>query len=151
MKPLSDRELDLLRRARRAVLATIAADGAPRLVPIVFVFENDVIYTALDKKPKRVNDPRDLARARDIAQRPRVAVLVDDWDEDWTQLGWLRLSGSARLIGPDDEHAGEHVNAVRLLRAKYAQYADHALETRPLIRIAVERVTSWFASPVSSL
>ena len=145
--PLSDRELDLVRRARRAVLATIAADGAPRLVPITFVFEGNVIYTALDEKPKRVADPRDLARARDIAQRPRVAVLVDDWDEDWTQLGWLRLSGSARLISPDDESAPEHASAVRLLRAKYAQYADHALETRPVIRIAVERTSSWFAAP----
>ena len=147
MKPLSVRELDLLRGARRAVLATIAADGAPRLVPITFVVENDVIYTPLDEKPKRVTDPRDLARARDIAQRPRVAVLVEDWDEDWTQLGWLRLSGSARLIGPDDESAPEHADAVRLLRAKYAQYADHALETRPVIRIAVERTSSWFATP----
>lgn len=146
MKPLSDRELDLLRRARRAVLATIAADGAPRLVPITFVFEHDVIYTALDEKPKRVSDPRDLARARDIAQRPRVTVLVDDWDEDWTQLGWLRLSGSARLIGADDESAPEHASALRLLRAKYAQYADHALEMRPVIRIAVERASSWFAA-----
>ena len=147
MEPLSVRELDLIRAARRAVLATIAADGAPRLVPITFVFEDDVIYTSLDEKPKRVSDPRDLARARDIAQRPRVAVLVDDWDEDWSQLGWLRLAGSARLIGPDDKHRAEHAKAVRLLRAKYAQYADHALETRPVIRIAVERSSSWFATP----
>ncbi|HEY5520639.1 MAG TPA: TIGR03668 family PPOX class F420-dependent oxidoreductase [Candidatus Limnocylindrales bacterium] len=147
MEPLSVRELDLIRAARRAVLATIAADGAPRLVPITFVFRNGVIYTPLDEKPKRVVDPRDLARARDIAQRPRVAVLVDAWHEDWTQLGWLRASGSARVIGPDGDSAREHANAVSLLRAKYAQYADHALETRPMVRIAVERVTSWFAVP----
>jgi PPOX class probable F420-dependent enzyme len=147
VEPLSVRELDLIRAARRAVLATIAADGAPRLVPITFVFRNGVIYTPLDEKPKRVVDPRDLARARDIAQRPRVAVLVEAWHEDWTQLGWLRASGSARLIGPDGDSAREHANAVSLLRAKYGQYADHALETRPMVRIAVERVTSWFAVP----
>lgn len=147
MEPLSVRELDLIRAARRAVLATIAADGAPRLVPITFVFRNGVIYTPLDEKPKRVADPRELARARDIAQRPRVAVLVDAWHEDWTQLGWLRASGSARLIGSDGDSAAEHASAVSLLRAKYAQYADHALEARPMVRIAVERVTSWFAAP----
>ena len=57
----------------------------------------------------------------------------------------MRLSGSARLINPDDQSGGEHANAVGLLRAKYAQYATHALETRPLIRIDIERARSWFA------
>jgi hypothetical protein len=29
------------------------------------------------------------------------------------------------------------------LRGKYPQYANHALETRPLIRVTIERVRSW--------
>ncbi len=146
MPVLSERETELLQSARRAVLATIARDGSPRLVPITFVFEDGVIYTALDEKPKTVADPRELARVHDIEQRPRVYVLVDHWDEDWSALGWLRLSGTARLIGPDDESAPEHANAVRLLRAKYAQYATHALETRPVIRIEIDRAKGWSAT-----
>lgn len=145
MTPLTERELDLLRAARRAVLATIADDGSPRLVPITFAFEHEVIYSALDEKPKSVADPRDLARVHDIEARPRVSVLVDTWSEDWSALGWLRVAGSARLIGPDGESAPEHAKAVRHLRAKYAQYATHGLETRPVIRIQIERATSWFA------
>ena len=105
MTPLTARELELLSGARRAVMATIAPDGAPRLVPITFVFSDGVIYTALDEKPKSVADPRDLARVHDIEARPRVSVLVDSWSEDWSELGWLRLSGTARLIGPDGESA----------------------------------------------
>ena len=31
------------------------------------------------------------------------------------------------------------------LRARYPQYADHRLEDRPVIRIAIERAASWAA------
>jgi len=144
--PLSGRELELLRAARRAVLATLAPDGTPRLVPIAFVFTDGIIYSPLDEKPKTVADPRDLARVHDIEQRPRVSVLVDAWDEDWTRLAWLRLKGTARLISPAGESVPEHASAVSLLRSKYPQYASHALESRPIIRIEVRRTTSWFAT-----
>src|SRR5687768_8942618 len=98
---LSAAELDLLRAARRAVLATIAPDGRPRLVPIVYAISTVrtgdskplVLYSALDEKPKSVADPRDLARVRDVLERPRVSLLVDRWSEDWSELCWLRLEG----------------------------------------------------------
>jgi hypothetical protein len=35
---------------------------------------------------------------------------------------------------------------VAALRAKYPQYASHALDGRPLIRIAIERVVAWSAA-----
>ena len=143
---LSGRELELLMGARHAVLATLAPDGTARLVPITFAFADSVLYTPLDEKPKTVADPRDLARVHDIEQRPRVSVLVDAWDEDWTRLGWLRLAGSARLIEPIGESVSEHARSIRLLRDKYAQYSSHALESRPVVRIALERATSWFAT-----
>jgi PPOX class probable F420-dependent enzyme len=145
MPTLSAAELELLTGARRAVLATIADDGSPRLVPMTFVYEDGIVYSAIDEKPKRSADPRDLARVHDIEVRPRVSVLVDCWSEDWSELAWLRLSGTARLIGPNGESAAEHERAVGLLRAKYAQYATHALETRPVIRIEIDRARSWFA------
>ena len=44
-------------------------------------------------------------------------------------------------------HMGQqaHAGIIAALRAKYPQYAGHRLEARPLIRIAIERVTSWGA------
>lgn len=155
MTPLSARDLDLLRRARRGVLATTASDGAARLVPITFVVfkpshgEQTLIYSPLDEKPKSVADPRHLARVRDIAREPQVSVLVDEWSEEWSRLGWVRVLGAARLIEPDDalRERREHERAVAMLREKYAQYRAHRLETRPMLRIAVERATSWYATP----
>jgi len=134
----------LLAEARRAVLATTAADGTARLVPICFVVDGsaDVVWSPLDEKPKAVADPRDLARVRDIAVRAGVTLLVDRWSEDWSQLAWLRLSGRAELVEP----AVVPIGIVAALRRRYPPYVEQALETRPMLRITVERVVRWAAA-----
>jgi PPOX class probable F420-dependent enzyme len=144
---LTSSELAFLTAARTATLATIDDGGLPRLVPICFVVTEQprlVVYSPLDEKPKRVPDAHDLARVRDILERPEVALLVDRWSEDWGHLGWLRLRGIADLVEPGDTAAAdEHRTVVAALRRKYPQYASHDLEERPLIRIAIERSRSW--------
>ena len=80
---------------------------------------------------------------RDLLADPRVTVLVDRWDEDWTRLAWLRGHGTASLLEPAGEDAAEHALAVAALRAKYPQYATHDLAGRPIIQIVLERATSW--------
>lgn len=128
---------------------TVAPDGKPRPVPIAYAFdemaEGLVLYSALDEKRKSGADPRALARVRDIVARPRVAVLVDRWDEDWSRLAWVRLEGRATVLEPTDPSDPEHTHAVGLLREHYPQYAHQALEQRPVIRVAVERVSGWSA------
>jgi PPOX class probable F420-dependent enzyme len=147
---LTDAELELLATARRAVLATIDPRGRPRLVPICFVVGGEAplhLYSPIDEKPKASADPRILARVRDVLARPEVGILVDRWDEDWTQLGWLRLDARAQLVEPGT--TPEHDQAVARLRRKYPQYEAHDLEGRPLLRLTVERVRSWSAREVS--
>lgn len=108
-------------------------DGAPRL------------YTPLDEKPKRVADPHALARVRDIVGRPEVTLLADRWDEAWDNLAWLRLDGRATLLepGPGQGSGTEHASAVAALRARYAQYADHDLAGRPIIRVDITGARRW--------
>lgn len=141
---LADAERAFLETARRAVLVTIALDGRARPVPICFALDaqRPLLYTPIDEKPKAVDDPSRLARVRDVERDPRVAVLVDRWDEDWNGLAWLRAQGRAALLRPEDG-AAEHAVAITELCAKYPQYASHDLESRPVIRIAIERATSW--------
>ncbi len=133
-----------IEEARTATLVTVGPDGAPRPVPVCFVLDpvKAILWTPLDEKPKRTDDPHDLARVRDIAARPEVAVLVDRWDEDWTKLAWVRCAGRATLL--EAEHPG-HAEVVAALRAKYPQYATHRLEDRPIIRIEIDRVSGWGA------
>jgi PPOX class probable F420-dependent enzyme len=100
---------------------------------------DEVIWSPIDEKPKHASDPRELARIRDIGRDPRVTVLVDRWSEDWSELTWLRIEGQAGLVDSDPA-------VVAALRAKYPQYADHDLESRPMIRIAIEGSRSWFAA-----
>ncbi len=150
--------------ARTATLATIDPEGRPRLVPICFVLAaadgpgGPVLYSPLDEKPKAVADPRSLARVRDILARPDVTILVDRWSEDWTELAWLRAGGRAALLEPEAIDAARDPaieadasppGTIEALRAKYPQYRAHRLESRPLIRITLERVVTWGLLPPS--
>jgi len=140
---LGPADLDLLATSRTATLATIAPDGLPRLVPVCFAPGPDGrIWIALDEKPKRDDDPRSLARVRDILERPSVALLVERWSEDWSKLAWLRLTGTAALIEPSSVPAA----VIGALRERYPQYAGHDLESRPMLAVEVERLVRWAAS-----
>jgi PPOX class probable F420-dependent enzyme len=145
---LTQAELVFLAAARSAVLGTTAPDGRSRLVPICFALDAADqplrIWSPLDEKPKRVADPHDLERVRDIAAHPAVSLLVHTWSEDWSALGWLRLDGLAELIEPGEAAtSAEHGVAVAALRTRYPQYASHRLERRPIIRILIERHRGW--------
>jgi PPOX class probable F420-dependent enzyme len=136
---LTSEHATFIARARSATLGTIADDGRPRLVPICFVLDGDVLFTPIDEKPKNATDPRQLARIRDIERRADVTVLVDRWDEDWQHLAWLRIDGRASLA----EDPADRARTIAALRAKYPQYTGHDLERRPLIRIGIDQVRSW--------
>ena len=131
-----------LDRQRVAHLATAGADGTPHVVPICFVRLDDRVYVAIDEKPKR-GTPGQLRRMRNIAANPRVAIVADVYDDDdWSHLGFVLLTGRARVLEGDEEHR----RAVAALRAKYRQYGSMALDERPVIALDVERVTRWGAT-----
>jgi PPOX class probable F420-dependent enzyme len=100
-----------------ARLATVRSDGAPHIVPVCFAVAAGTIYTAVDGKPKRTPD---LARLANIAAEPRVALLADHYDDDWTRLWWVRVDGTARRV----TDAGERERALAALRTAYRQYAE---------------------------
>ena len=122
---------------RVAHLATSGPRG-PHVVPITFAVEGDTIVTAIDAKPKRGGP---LRRIGNIEADPRVAVLVDAYDEDWNRLWWARADGQATVIGS----GASWDHAIALLRARYAQYRDSPIDG-PAILIRVERWTGWGAS-----
>ena len=122
--------------ARMAYLSTVRADGRPHVVPIVFAVEDRVVYSIADPKPKQ---GLDLLRHRNIASNPSVTLLVDAYDEDWSKLWWVRADGVARVV----EDGAERDTTIRLLRAKYPQYATWTTPFGAATVIEVERVTSW--------
>ena len=135
--------------ARTATLATVGPSGRPRLVPICFSVGADgptgkpILYSPLDEKPKRSDDPHDLARVRDLLVLPEATLLVDRWSEDWSKLAWLRLECRGELLEPEPHEREEHTAAIAALREKYPQYRDQGLEGRPILRLTVHRAISW--------
>jgi len=132
-----------LKQARVARLATLDGKNRPHIVPICFVYDGKLFYTAVDRKPKRVPAER-LARLRNIRAVSRIALLIDEYDDDWTRLWYVLIRGRAKLI-PKSAHL-EHASAIRKLRAKYVQYAQGMLaDDASIIRITPERATFWGA------
>jgi PPOX class probable F420-dependent enzyme len=124
--------------ARVARLATLGRDGAPHLVPFCFALSGNVLYSAVDHKRKRSSR---LQRFDNVTRDPRVGVLVDHYEEDWSKLWWVRLEGLAREL----ESGAEANEALRLLTAKYGQYLDDP-PSGPVLRIEVQRWSGWTAS-----
>ena len=124
--------------ARVARLATVAADGAPHLVPIVFALVGDVVWTAVDDKPKST---RALRRLDNIARHPRVSVLVDHYADDWAALWWVRADGDARIV---PRTAPEADAGLAALVAKYPQYAART-PPGPFVAVTVDTWRAWSA------
>lgn len=123
--------------ARVARLATVGADGNPHVVPICFALDGDTLYTAVDAKPKST---RALRRLANIRANPRVEVVIDHYEDDWTRLWWVRLAGRARVVESDPR-------GLELLRAKYPQYRDDP-PPGPFVVVTVESRQEWHAEPV---
>ena len=131
----------ILKEARVARLATLDAKNRPHIVPVCFAYDGKLFYTAADRKPKRV-PPERLTRIENIRAVPRVALLIDQYDEDWSHLWFVLIRGKAKLV-PNSAHQ-ERAWAIRKLRSKYPQYAQGMLaDDAPIIRITPERTTSW--------
>lgn len=127
-----------LSEARVARLSTVAADGRPHLVPVVFALDGDTVYLAVDAKPKRTTQ---LQRLRNIAANPAVCLLADHYEEDWTRLWWVRVDGVARVL----EDASTAAHGLDLLVSRYPQY-QHERPRGPVVAIDVQSITGWAAA-----
>ena len=81
---------------------------------------------------------------RNLLENPAVALVVDDYDEDWTRLAYVLVHGRAAVV----TDATEARRALGALRAKYPQYRAMDLDgpEHPVVRVSVEHVHLWRAS-----
>jgi PPOX class probable F420-dependent enzyme len=129
-------------------LATVTPSGAPHVVPVCFALVDDVIYSAVDSKPKTSTA---LKRLDNVAANPAAALLVDHYEDAWTALWWVRADGVARTLERDvvgdvvGDAGAERQRAIAALRAKYPQYRDHPLADA-VMAIEVSRWAGWAAA-----
>lgn len=125
--------------ARVARLGTADAAGLPHLVPITFALAGDLLFSAVDAKPKTTTALRRLAN---ISANPHVTVLVDHYTEDWDALWWVRADGVARVLEPADPVAAD---GIALLVGRYPQYRLRP-PAGPVVLVDVRRWSSWSAT-----
>jgi PPOX class probable F420-dependent enzyme len=123
-----------LTAARVGRLATVTGDGRPHVVPVCYTLHQGRIVTAVDAKPKATTA---LARLENVRATGRASLLVDHYEEDWSQLWWVRVDGPAEVL--------ESEAAIDALTAKYDQYVS-ARPAGPVIAITPERWRSWVPS-----
>ena len=124
-----------VRDARVGHLATVTADGRPHVVPCCFVLDGDVVFSAVDAKPKSTLA---LRRLDNIAAHPHASLLVDFYDDDWRRLWWVRVDGDARVVTDDTERTA----AITRLAEKYRQYAETP-PPGPVLAIDVDTWRAW--------
>ena len=135
---LLEHERRFLDSLRVAHLATADADAMPHVVPVCFVIRADTVYITIDAKPKS-RPPNELKRIRNIIANPRVAIVADRYDEDWTRLGWVMLLGRAEILS----EGREHDEAQALLCSRYCQLQAMPIAACPVIAVRIERARSW--------
>src|SRR5262249_49612799 len=130
---------------RVARLATADETGHPAAIPVCYVFSSGYLYSAIDDKPKAVA-PQRLKRIRNIEANPHVAVVIDDYGEDWSKLAYVLITGEGEILYPGSD---EHDGAVALLRRKYPQYLTMAIDQHAMIRIYPIGIKYWRADQLS--
>ena len=94
--------LDLLNDQSKALLylATIMPDGSPQVTPVWF--DTDGEYILINTNEGRVKD-------RNMKARPKVAMTIQDPNDDYRYLG---VRGE--VVGYTTEGADEHINKLSL-------------------------------------
>ena len=134
----------IIAKATVARLATVDSECKPHLIPVVFVFDNDCYFIPIDEKTKR-SKPENLKRTKNIQQNPNVALLIDEYNEDWGKLYFIMIQGKASIIGGKESDQNEPAlleKAHKLLSSKYVQYQEIGIGEY-VIMIVPQKVITW--------
>jgi PPOX class probable F420-dependent enzyme len=145
-------EIDpIIYRARVARLATVDSKAIPYIVPVVFAFDGEKYYIPVDEKTKTLK-PDKLRRIKNIEINPAVALLIDEYNEDWKKLLFIMIQGKASVIGKrrenerDEEQQDDNDKllkiAHKLLFTKYPQY-QHIAIGKLCIVIYPQKMIFW--------
>lgn len=113
-------------------------EGNPRVLPVTYAVHRNAIVTAVDHKPKSVPAER-LARVRWLKARPRAALTVDHYEDDWSRLKWVQAIGPVTIVD-----AADVPDAVAALTARYPAYRDHS-PSGPVLSLEPDRILWWRA------
>jgi PPOX class probable F420-dependent enzyme len=121
------------------VLGTVHAERGVDAVPVVFVIDDERVVIPIDTvKPKA--EPRSGARLQrlvNLSADDRCVLLVDRYDDDWSQLWWVRVHGRAVESAPTAE-------ALTALADAFPGYRSPGSVTSTIV-MAIDALTGWSA------
>ncbi len=129
----------LLNSSRVGRLGVIDDGGDPRVLPVTYALSGSRLVTVVDAKPKRVAGEK-LARVRWLRARPRAALTVDRYDEDWSQLAWVQALGEVQIL-----EVASAPEALASLGERYAVYREQP-PAGPVLSLEPERLLWWRAA-----
>jgi PPOX class probable F420-dependent enzyme len=135
---------EFIQRVRVARLATIDSEFKPHLVPVVFVFDGNHFFIPVDEKRKKTK-PEKLRRIKNIQGNPNVALLIDEYSEDWSRLAFVMIQGTASIVKSRPQADIQLKQALKELTTKYTQYQKIGTGEMCII-IKPEKVASWRSS-----
>jgi PPOX class probable F420-dependent enzyme len=119
-------------------LGLIDGSGNPRVLPVTYAISGGALVSAVDDKPKRVSGDR-LARVRWLQARPRAALTVDRYDDDWSRLAWVQALGEVLVT-----EAASAPEAIAALTERYPAYRVRS-PGGPVLVLEPERLLWWRA------
>lgn len=119
---------DLFDRKSLAHLATIMPDGSPQVTPV---------WVSYDGEHVLVNSARGRVKDRNMIERPRVALNIQDPDSLYR---YLLIRGT--VIEHTTEGAQAHINALTLRYVGQREFVTPEGQVRVLYKILPEHVTT---------
>jgi PPOX class probable F420-dependent enzyme len=132
----------LIKNTRIGYLATATSNLQPYATPAVFILHNNNIYVPLDQKPKTVS-VLELRRVKNIQKNPKVCFLVHHYDEDWTRLWFVMVTGYATLLNGTSEKLATRLKTINnMFLSKYPQYSKIGIGNF-YIKIRIDKGKYW--------
>jgi nitroimidazol reductase NimA-like FMN-containing flavoprotein (pyridoxamine 5'-phosphate oxidase superfamily) len=129
---LTKAQAKLLEWERVAHVATVGG-GMPHLVPVCHVVVGGKIYFGSGRRSRKV---------RNVRANARLALTVDVYSDDWSQITGVMVQGTGRVI-----ERGPHFRRLRRrLYAKYPQYPREAAlgeSDSVIVELTPTHVFSW--------
>ncbi|MFW9902765.1 MAG: pyridoxamine 5'-phosphate oxidase family protein [Candidatus Thorarchaeota archaeon] len=110
-------------------IATVDKNGSPHLAPFCYWFQDDVVYILT--RP-------DTITVKNLRKNPKAAIIVDYYDEDWSQLKFCMIKGKITLIEDREEVLKFHT----VRGEKYSQQGDPTGRTFVVIRLKPSKVVT---------
>ena len=130
MRPLPDAVKEFIAAARVCRIASVRPDGTPHVIPVCPAFGGEAtVYVDIASRG---------VSAAAFRANPEIAVLIDEYHDDWGKLQAVILRCRA------EEVSGEELERVwALLREKYPQGELIAWSARLTLALRIRDWSEW--------